>query len=278
MKKFLKSDFFKIFLALFFIATGVWVLNFVSAGNLISSVVSAFVSPVQQIANTVSYIATQSLKKKETEENYKKQISDLKEEIRNLRTITADYYDTKRENAQYLKFYNIKKQDRSLEFKVAVIEGKDPTDMFGGFLINKGSNSGITKNSTVMTESGILGRIAEVTPNNSKVVTIFSPDFKASAIDSNSGDGGIVSGNAKLFKENLVGMFYLPAQHNIKKDDIVVTTGMGKVYPKNMPIGKIKELKQDDFDSSFCAVVEPFCNLNNLTEVFVVTNFLGREK
>ena len=258
MKNFLKGDFFKIFLALFFIAFGVWVLNFVSAGSLISSVISAFVSPVQQIANTVSHLATQSLKKRENEESYKKQISELKEEVRNLRTIVADYYDTKRENVQFSKFYNIKKQDRSLEFKVAAIEGKDPTDMFGGFFINKGSNNGINKNSTVMTESGIVGRISEVAPNNSKVITIFSPDFKASAIDSNSGDGGIVSGNARLYKENLVGMFYIPAQNNIKKDDIVVTTGLGKVYPKNMPIGKVRELKQDDFDSSFCAVVEPF--------------------
>lgn len=280
MKNFFKSDFLKIFLALFFIASGVWVLNFVSAGSLISSAVSAFMSPVQQIANSVSKLATESLKRKETEENYKKQINNLKEEVRKLRTITADYYDTKRENAQFLKFYKIKKQDQSLEFKVTTIESKDPTDMFGGFLINKGSSSGIIKNATVMTESGIVGRVAQVAQNNSKVVTIFSPDFKASAVSANAGESGmgIISGNARLFKENLVGMFYLSAQNNIKPDDIIVTTGKGRVYPKNIPVGKVKEIKQDSFDSSFYATVEPFCELKNLSEVFVITNFLGKEK
>ena len=276
MKKFLRSDFFKIFLALFFIACGVWVLNFVSAGNLINSAVSAFMTPFQQMANAVSRVAVDSLKKRQTEEDYKNQIQRLTEEVRKLRTITADYYDTKRENAQYLKFYGIKKQDKSLEFKVATITSKDPVDAFGGFTINIGSTDGVSKNDTVMTDSGIVGRVDGVSPGSSKVVTIFSPDFKASVIDSNTGDGGILSGNSKLFKENKTGMFYLSAQNNIKPDDLVVTTGMGGVFPKNMPIGKIKELKQDDFDSSFCAVVEPFSDLNNLTEVFVITNFLGK--
>lgn len=278
MKKFFKSDFFKIIFALFFIAFGVFILNFASVGNFINSTISAFMAPVQILANSVSNIATESLKKKETEQNYIEQINKLKDEIRKLRTITADYYDTKRENAQYLKFYSIKKADKSLEFTTATVSSRSATDVAYGFTLNKGTLNKIYKNAPVMTESGIIGRVDEVSDNTCKVVTILSPNFKASVVDSNSGDAGILSGSAKLIKENLCGMFYLSAQNNIKQDDVIVTSALGGVYPKNMPIGKVKELKQDDFDSSFYATIEPFSDIKNVTEVFVITNFASKEK
>lgn len=47
-----------------------------------------------------------------------------------MRTILVDYYDVKRENAQYLKFYNFKKQNESLTFKMASVIAKDPNDLF----------------------------------------------------------------------------------------------------------------------------------------------------
>lgn len=278
MKKFFKSDFFKIIFALFFIAFGVFILNFASVGNFINSTISAFMAPVQTLANSVSNIATESLKKKETEQNYIEQINKLKDEIRKLRTITADYYDTKRENAQYLKFYSIKKADKSLEFTTATVSSRSATDVAYGFTLNKGTLNKIYKNAPVMTESGIIGRVDEVSDNTCKVVTILSPNFKASVVDSNSGDAGILSGSAKLIKESLCGMFYLSAQNNIKQDDVIVTSALGGVYPKNMPIGKVKELKQDDFDSSFYATIEPFSDIKNVTEVFVITNFASKEK
>lgn len=278
MKKFFKKDFFKFLFASLFIIAGVYLLNFVSAGNLLASVINIFTAPVQGLTNSVSSLVTDSLKKKQTEQDYKNQIDNLKSQIRKLRTITADYYDVKRENAQYLKFYGIKKADKSLEFTVATINSKNSSDFSEGFTLNKGALNKISKNAPVMTESGIVGRVEEVSANTCKVATILSPSFKASVVDSNSGDGGILSGNAKLIKENLSGMFYLSAQNNVKPDDVVVTSGLGGVYPKNMPIGKIKELKQDDFDSSFYATVEPFSDIKNITEVFVITNFAGKER
>ena len=278
MKNFFKKDFLKVLIASLFIVAGVYLLNFVSAGNLLASVINTFTAPIQGFTNSVSSIVTESLRKKQTEQDYKDQIDNLKSQIRKLRTITADYYDVKRENAQYLKFYGIKKADKSLEFTVATVISKNSSDICEGFTLNKGTLNKISKNAPVMTESGIIGRVEEVSKNTCKVATILSPGFKASVVDSNSGDGGILSGNAKLIKENLSGMFYLYAQNKVQPEDVVVTSGLGGVYPKNMPIGKIKELKQDDFDSSFYATVEPFSDIKNVTEVFVITNFAGKER
>ncbi len=278
MKRLLKNEFFGLTLSIFLIFLGVWLLNIASAGKLIGSVINSFVAPLQAITNKVESVAAESLKKKRSEESYKDEINQLRDELRKLRTLTADYYDVKRENAQFLKFYNLKKQDKSLEFVIAAVVSKSPGDLFGSFTINKGYNTGIAKNAIVMTESGIVGRIADVTAESSKVVTIFSPDFKASALDVVSGDLGIASGNFKLFKDNLLGIFYLPSQNNIKAGDVVATTGMGGIFPKNLPIGKVRELKQDDFDSSCYAIVEPFINLRDISEVFVVTDFAGKER
>lgn len=278
MKKLAKSEFFKLLLAVLFISSGVWILNFVSAGKLMNSMLNLFVSPIQYISNKVASVSTESLRKRKSEAEFEEKIRQLNEELRRLRTIVADYREVKRENVQFLKFYGIKKQDPSLEFKVATVTSRSPADVFGGFTINMGYKGGAFKNATVMTDSGVVGRIEEVNSENSRVVTIFSPEFKASVVDVDTGDGGILSGNCKLFNDGFAGVFYLPAQNSVKPDDIIVTTGMGGIFPKNMPIGKVKELRQDDFDSSFYAVVEPFSNVKSITEVYVVTNFAGKEQ
>lgn len=276
MKNFFKRDGLKIFLALFFIATGVLTLNLIPNISDFSSAVNSLVAPLTQVLNKITIDANQTISSSKTPSEYESEIEELKKEIRKLRTALIDYYDVKKENTQYLKFYDFKSQNKSLQFKSSSIIARDPNDLFGSFTLDKGASSGISINDPVITENGLVGRVSSVSSNSCKVSTILSPDFKAGIIDVRTNDSGVIVGNVKIADQNLSAMMYLSAQNSVQIDDIVVTSGLGGVYPKNMPVGKIRELKHDDYDSSLYAIIEPFDDIKNIMDVFIVTDFVGK--
>lgn len=276
MKNFLKKDGMKIFLALVFISTGVFMLNFVSGTLSVSNVLNFLMAPLKVVSQNIASSTSESLKRQKSEAEYKSEIENLKNELRTLRAVAIDYYNVKRENAQYLKFYDFKKQNSDLKFVAGSVISRDPNEIFGSFTLGIGSNSGVSKNDPVITENGLIGRVSEVSSNSCKVNTIFSPNLKAGVLDSKSGDTGVICGDIKNADNNLTKMMYLSAQHNIQIDDIIVTSGLGGIYPKDIPVGKVKEIKHDEFDSSSYAVLEPFDKISDLVDVFVVVDFKGK--
>lgn len=277
MKKFLGSNFFKCILACLLIIGGTSILIFTPGAFFVPSCLDSVLVPMQQVMNKITGNAMEVLPDgTKTAAEYEEEIAKLKGEVRRMRTVLIDYYNVKRENAQYLKFYEFKKQNKSLSFIPALVVSRDPNDIFCGFTLDKGKSDGVSVNDSVITQNGIIGRVSSVTANSCVVKTILSSDVKFGVVTKQSNDSGVISGNARLSAEGLTGMMYLSAQNNINVDDLVVTTGLGGICPKDLPIGKIKEISHDDFDSSFFAIVEPIDDIKTVMDVFIVTNFEGK--
>lgn len=276
MKAFFSSKIFKISLACGLIILGVSVLTIGPINSMVSETLSFITIPMQEVSNKVSNAADEVAKTEKTSEEYEAEIKALKEENQKLRALTIDYFNVKKENTQYLKFYEIKKQNESLKIIPGSVAARDPNDIFYGFTLDKGKKAGIQEGDPVMTENGIVGWVSAVGENYCKVKTILSGDTRIGALDKNTMDTGVITGDLQSADSNLTKMLYLSSQNKMAVDDIVVTTGLGGVYPKDMPIGKVKEIKIDDFDSSYCAVIEPFDDIRNLYNVFVVLDFEGK--
>ena len=58
--------------------------------------------------------------------------------------------------------------------------------------------------------------------------------------------------------------------------DIVVTSGLGGVYPRDYPIGSVVEITHEESDATLYATVRPFVDIPNLRDVFIITNFEGQ--
>ncbi len=276
-KRFFKSNGFKLFVACCFIAGGISILTFVPGTNFIPKIVDCIVTPMQMVSNDLTDAAASVLpKNQKSADEYEKEIKSLKTELVRMRAILVDYYDVKRENAQYLKFYGFKKQNKSLKFKTAEVIARDPNDLFYGFTLDKGSSDGVCENDPVITENGLIGRVSAVREHSCRVKTILSPEYKMGAIDAGTGDSGVVTGKKSLADNNQTALMYISAQNKIKPDDIIVTTGLGGICPKGLPIGKVVETKNDDYDSSFYAVIVPFDDVKNVIDVFVLTDFSGK--
>ena len=196
-----------------------------------------------------------------------------------LSTLTAGAASSdksKEENAKLWKYYELKKENPSYDILPAGVLRRDANDDFYSFTLDKGSTDNVEKNDPVITENGLIGWVSDVELTTCRVRTILSPDTKASAIDKKTSDNGIISGNAEYCDDNLTCLTKIAENNKIKVGDIVVTSGTGGVYPKNLIIGKVKELKFNSYDTTRYAVVEPYEDIRTVTSAAIITDFDGK--
>jgi len=156
------------------------------------------------------------------------------------------------------------------------VVGRDPNEEFYGFTINKGSLAGVSAGDPVITESGLVGRVTKVGATYSKVSTIFNPDVQVAAIGANTGDPGILSGGKKLADQNQVELTGLDPKASVQEGELIVTSGMGGVFPANIVIGTVQSISTGSLDISLTAVLKPTSEIQTVKDVFVITSFLGQ--
>lgn len=211
-----------------------------------------------------------------TREELLKENKELKSEINDLVSQVIDYDDLKKENEVLKKYYGIKEDNPDYGIAIATVIRRDPNDDFYGFTIDKGSRDDVSVNDPVITDNGLIGWVSEVSVTTSKVTTLLSPDAKVGAMDQKTRDSGIATGNVSLSDDGLLMLSVISADNKIKNGDIVITTGVGGVYPPNIVIGKVTKLDYDEYDTTPYAVIKPYEDLKSVSDVVVVTSFEGQ--
>ncbi|MBQ7504560.1 MAG: rod shape-determining protein MreC [Ruminococcus sp.] len=209
-------------------------------------------------------------------ETLKAENEKLKQDIADLRTQLVDYYDVKSENSRLWKYYKLKKSNPDYEILPASVIRRDTNEAFYSFTIDAGSTSGISVQDPVITENGVIGFVNSVNATSSKVTTILSPDLQAGAVDKKTGESGIVTGSAALSDENKTAFTKIDANAKVKKGDIIVTSGIGGVYPSDLILGKVTDIRYDDYDAAKYAVIKPFEDIKAVTDVVVLTDFKNK--
>lgn len=148
------------------------------------------------------------------------------------------------------------------------IIGKDISQDY--ILINKGGENGVLENMPIITEEKVLvGRIIEVYSKFSKVMLISNPKSSLDAKIISSSISGVIKGlgNLKIFFD------LLPRDQVINIGDVVITDSISGIFPENLLVGKIKEVKKNDVESFQQAEVEPAFDLSSAENLFIITEF-----
>lgn len=269
-KEFLHNKNLKALLLTLIILTVMSVLS-LGKNSFISSAVNGLTKGLFQVtasatasADTASY------------EDLKAENKKLRQENAELREQLVDYYDAKSENEKLWSYYEIKKKNPSYKMSLANVIKRDNNDDFYAFTLDIGSSSGVEINNPVITEEGLVGWVCQVDLSTCKVKTILSPDTKAGAVDKQTLDMGIISGSAGLCDDNLTQLTKIAENNHIKVGDIIVTSGFGGVYPKNLIVGKVKETKFNSYDTTRYAIVEPYVDIRTVAFAAVITDFDGK--
>ena len=159
------------------------------------------------------------------------------------------------------------------EFLAARVVGKDATNWFKTVLIDRGSLAGIRRNQPVVAPDGLVGRVVEVTPTAAKVQLITDPVSAAGGLIQRTRVIGIVSGSLGAGLK----VRYLPLMADIAIGDEVVTSGMGGVFPKGIPLGRVIAAERRSGALFQEATLAPNVDLSRLEEVLILTGTQSRD-
>lgn len=196
----------------------------------------------------------------------------MKKRITELEGLLRQTEELKTENERLKKLLDFKtNQAPIIGFQVsgAVVIGRDPNNWFGIITINKGSNDGVRPNMTVINQQGLIGRVTSVGADTAEVLLITDPRSGVSALVQQNRVPGMVEGIAGF--QGQVRMVHISLGASVEKGEAVVTSGVGSIYPKGVPIGWIQEVGREPSGLFGSAVIIPYVDFNCLEEVMIVT-------
>lgn len=109
--------------------------------------------------------------------------------------------------------------------------------------INKGSEAGIAPGMSVISPLGAVGKVKAVSKHFSVVTSILHKDYRLSVMMTRTGYFGSVSWNGQ--DPDYVQLDFVPRHVNPAKGDTVVTSAYNAVFPENIMVGVIDEVKQN---------------------------------
>ena len=250
---------------------GMIIYSLQSDANGISSSVSTVVSPLQKIVyninsrvkETVDFFLNFSEVKLENEQ--------LKQKNAELANELIEYESLKDEVERLREALNFTESKNNYKYVGVNIIGYSGNSLSDGYIIDKGSNDGIAKNMVVVSYKGLVGKVTKVSSNFAVVQSILNENIAVAVMDQQTRDAtGVLQGLSDKKDTNMTVVYNLPIDSDVKEGDIIITSGLGKIYPKQIPVGTVVSVQEDNVKVMKSAVVEPFVNFNKLEELFVV--------
>jgi rod shape-determining protein MreC len=144
--------------------------------------------------------------------------------------------------------------------------GRDPTGWFRSIIIDKGHSDGIEINMPVTHAFGVAGRVVAVSRNYSKVLLIIDQNSSVDCLIQDTRERGMFKG----LSAGVCRLDYVTKSTTAKPGDTVVTSGLGGVFPKGLPLGEIVSVKEAQGSLFKKINVRPLLDFSKLEEVLVV--------
>lgn len=231
-------------------------------GVTLNSVQGVFYTVNSKIRNSLSFIFNISSIKSENDKLVKKNSE--------LESKALNYDALKTENDRLRNVLKFTSQKAEYNYVGCDIIGKSGGSFLDQFVLNKGSKDGISKGMIAITDQGLVGQISSVGNNWCVIQSLANENLAVSGMVESTGENsGIVKGYISDSKF-LARLDYLPIDSKVKKNDVIMTSGLGGVYPKEIRIGYVTSVQEDQGRVVKVAVIQPYVDLNKIQEVIVV--------
>ncbi len=152
---------------------------------------------------------------------------------------------------------------------VGLVIGRDPAVVIDRLLLDVGEVDGIRPGMPVVTDTGLVGQIVDVHKTTSVVLPITAAESAVNAIVQSSRLTGIVRGQ----HSNTLVMDYIPLDTPVEVGDLVLTSGLGSVFPPKIVIGQVVSVERHDYDVFQRAMIRPTVDFRRVEQVLVLTSF-----
>jgi len=134
-------------------------------------------------------------------------------------------------------------------------------------IIDKGSNSGITKDMAVMTPLGLIGKVSLAGDNYAYVLLLTDINFSTSVKIQETRKEAILSGTGSA---SCI-LQYVTTEEQVKENEVVVTSGFDDLFPPEIPVGYVSRVSKSGPGIFQHIEVKPFQDLTKLDEVMIVS-------
>ncbi|TCP32238.1 rod shape-determining protein MreC [Scopulibacillus darangshiensis] len=210
-------------------------------------------------------------------ENAYKENKALKADLEDYAKVKQENKEIKHDNQELKKELDLLNDPDLSAYKKhpALVIGRSYDKWNQLVTVNKGEQDGIKPDMAVITPDGFIGKVRKAGQFSSEVILMTDTRNanQIAAMVQGSRIYGMIEGydpekNVLLFKK-------IPVKAKIKKGQMVVTSGLGQIFPRGLPIGKVKKVTTDQYGLTKIAEVEPAANLNDLTHVVIVEREAG---
>jgi len=192
------------------------------------------ISPIQNYFHSISVKFEGFSESFESKKSLLKENEGLVKSINTYNLLFHDYEELREENIRLKKLLNVKSV-KPLKQKIVSVIGRSPDFWNKKIDINLGKNDKIAINTPVISEYGLVGKVISVYDSSSTVLLITDTSSWVSCINNRSRSVGIL----KPLDDKKGELKYIIASSDFKKGDLIVTSGLGGIFPKGIPIGLV---------------------------------------
>jgi len=209
-----------------------------------------------------------------------RELADLRREHAELLRRLARYEELERSNAEIIQENSRLREQlgftRNIRYRfiAAEIIGRDPDNLYSALVINKGSYSGVANNMAVVAwqngTQALVGKVIHTGIFESLIMPVYDANSLVSSRFSVSRFEGIVEGQGN--PDAPLVMRYIPkrATDEINIGDMIISSGMGGVFPAEINIGRISGISFLDYEFTLEAELEPVIDFSRLEYVFLL--------
>lgn len=193
----------------------------------------------------------------------------LKQRIQELEVRAQQSRELQTENERLRTLLDLK-ETSDYDVLPAQIIGRDASVWFDTAIINRGSLDGVKLNMPVVVNGGLVGRITAVSPLTSQIDLITRDKSGLGAVVGELGDAsalGVVRGTGE---SEVLEMKYVPGYVEVKKGDVIYTTGQDGIYPPGLKLGEIIEVRSGSATVPHQIKIRPSASISGLQEVAVL--------
>jgi rod shape-determining protein MreC len=176
----------------------------------------------------------------------------------------------RRENADLRRLLGLRQRAPLRWIPAQTLHRPTPTDA-RVVTLDAGSNRGVARNQPVLTPDGLLGVIWGVAEHSSSVLTWMHPEWRASAV---TGDGAVLGILAPTVVgtsgQQLLELRGVALRDSLSTGTIVYTSGLGSVYPRMIPVGRVVGVGTDPLGYERVFRVAPFVVPGLVNQVMIL--------
>lgn len=221
-------------------------------------------SIVSSVLGSVFYPAQVALSSLDRFRSVAHENEQLKEENARLR---QELYHASEGLEELARLHTLVRFDDKWDFPIvtARVVGHNPGRFLTTLIINRGTYHGIKANMPVFSTKGLVGKVTKASFTHSRVQLLSDPNLKLSVMERRTRVVGFLESADGHMLSAMV-----PTHAGVTEGDTIITSGLGGIFPKGIPVGTVKEVRRADLDVMRSLDVSPFQEVSSLEEVFIM--------